>query len=49
MADRFKLLKYLDSRLLKLKAQTLLPLFSSSFLTLLPSLRDNARLWSQPN
>lgn len=49
VADRFKLLKYLNPRLLRLNAQTLLSLFSNSLLTLLPSMRDNARLWSQPN
>lgn len=45
VADCLKLLKYLDPRLLKLRAETFLSLFSSSLLT--PSLKDNVRLWSQ--
>lgn len=49
LSDYLKLLKIPESKSLKLKAQNLLSLFFSSLLTLLSSLRDNARLWSQSN
>lgn len=46
MVGFLKLLKELNPRLLKLRAETLQCLFSRSLLMFLLGLRDNARLWS---